>query len=301
MLNFLQTYRSACFFICVLFALSSFTANAQAEDRPLIVTSFSILQDITANLAGEKAQVISLVGPNSDAHVYQPTPADIRQLAKASMLVENGLGFEGWLSRLLTANNFKGIKVVASDGITPIYKAQKNNKPDPHAWHSFSAIKVYVENITLGLIKLSPNNKNYFITNKNNYLTQINQLEAELKQKFAAKAKQQAKFLVPHAAFAYLESEFNVSLIAPQGISTSSEPSAKQLAELINQLKDEQIAAIFTENLSSDKFMLSLSQASNIQIAGQLFSDSLSNTNEIAPSYLLLMKHNIESLIESLQ
>lgn len=277
-------------------------ANPPAGNKqlPLIVTSFSILQDITSNLAGNKAEVVTLVGPNSDAHVYQPKPADIRQLANAKMVIENGLGFEGWLSRLLAANSFAGITLVASDGISPIYKAHKPNQPDPHAWHSFAAIKIYINNITTGLIKLSPADKEYFLANQQAYLAKVNQLETELKQEFAAKVTTKKNFLVPHAAFAYLESEFNVGLVAPQGISTSSEPSAKQLAELIKQLEANQIVAIFNENLSSDKFMQLLSQASNLNVVGTLYSDSLSTPKGPAPSYLHLMQHNIKSLIQSL-
>lgn len=281
------------------------TGSLMAKETPSplqIVTSFSILQDITQNLAGEQAQVYALVDANSDAHVYQPKPSDAKLLATADLVIENGLGFEGWLSRLLASSGFKGKKLVATQDLTPLYRANNPSRPDPHAWHSFTAIKVYIDNISAGLISLRPEQEAYFLQQKAAYLAQLEQLETELKTALtAAIGQHQAQFLVPHAAFAYLEADFNLKLLAPQGISTASEPSAKQLAQLLTQLKDQQIQGIFTENLSNSRFMHTLSQASGIKIAGLLYSDSLSATKEPAGSYLLFMQHNIKMLINALK
>lgn len=285
--------------ISLFFSLANLPLASAAVQPLKIVTSFSILQDITQNLAGNKALVTSLVPANSDAHVYQPKPSDARLLAEADMVVENGLGFEGWLSRLLEASNFKGTKIIASQGIKPIYKANNPKRIDPHAWHSFSAVRIYINNINTALIKLSPENTEYFNQQKVRYLNELNQLEQELKDLYAAKLANKS-FLVPHAAFAYLEAEFNIKLLAPQGISTASEPSAAQLAKLLTLLKDKNIQGIFTENLSSTKFMQQLSQSSGVPLRGMLYSDSLSTHEGEAASYLLLMQYNLKTLATSI-
>lgn len=294
-------------FLLINLLLVTSTGSLMAKETPSplqIVTSFSILQDITQNLAGEQAEVHTLVTADSDAHVYQPKPSDAKLLATADLVIENGLGFEGWLSRLLASSGFKGKKLVATQGLTPLYRANNPSRPDPHAWHSFTAIKVYIDNISASLINLRPEQEAYFLQQKAAYLAELEQVETKLKTALTAaldKDNKTATFLVPHAAFAYLEADFNLKLLAPQGISTASEPSAKQLAQLLTQLKNQQIQGIFTENLSNSRFMQTLSQASGIKIAGLLYSDSLSATKEPAGSYLLFMQHNIETLLSALK
>lgn len=305
---FQKTNMLRLYFIPAMLVISlafTFTSQAATTNKALakplvIVTSFSILQDLTQNLAGDKAKVFTLVGPDSDAHVYQPKPSDAKLLASADLVIENGLGFEGWLSRLLTSSGFTGQKLVATQGLQPLYRANNPARPDPHAWHSFKAINIYIENITQALIKLSPENKSYFLANQKSYLAKLTTLKNQLQAEFKPPAAE-VKVLVPHAAFAYLEEELNIKLLAPQGISTSSEPSAKQLAELINNLKDNNIQAIFTENLSNPRFMNTLSQASGLKIAGELYSDSLSTTKGPASTYLLFMQHNRITLHKALQ
>ncbi|MEN8237482.1 MAG: metal ABC transporter substrate-binding protein [Pseudomonadota bacterium] len=265
-----------------------------------VVTSFSILQDLTQQIAGPEIQVNTIVGPNSDAHVFQPTPETQKLLSGADLVIINGLGFEGWITRLIDASGFKGSITVASQGIKKRYVLDEKVF-DPHAWHSIAAVKIYVRNIARALCTLDPTNKDAYQQRLNCYLTKLNELDAWVSHSINTIPAQKRKIVTAHDAFQYYGKEYKLIFLAPQGVSTESEPSAAQVARLITQIKEEGIDALFIENMASARLVEQMAAETNIRILGPLYSDALSEKTGPAATYFKMMRHNTEQLLGAMQ
>lgn len=271
------------------------------QDKKLhVIASFSILGDIVQNIGGDRIQLTTLVGPEQDAHVYQPTPKDAQTIATAQLIFTNGLGFEGWLDRLKSSAQYKGDAVVASTGVQPLtLKEDGHVEDDPHAWQDISNVKnVYVKNILAGLVKADPSGATYYQQRAKEYSQQLDALNTEYETAFSKISDNERKVVTSHDAFAYFGQHYNVKFLAPQGVSTESEASAKHVAQLIQQIKQEQVKAIFVENISNSKLLEQITKETGAQIGGQLYSDALSIDTAPANTYLNMMKHNLHSLIK---
>lgn len=288
--------------IPLLLALLSTPALA---DKLPVLASFSIMADLVQEVGGERVTVSSLVGPDQDAHVFQPAPQDVKKLAAAKVFVVNGLGFEGWLSRLSKSSGFKGQTVVASQGVKPLTMAEDDHdhghdhghaSQDPHAWHNPQNVKLYVNNIRAALTQADPAGKDYYSQRAQAYSQQLEQLDADARQRFAAIPASQRKVLTSHDAFAYLAQRYQIRFLSPQGVSTEAEASAKGVAKLVRQVKSEKIRAVFMENMSDKRLLEQLSREAGVQIGGKLYADALSPANGPAASYVQLFKHNVDGL-----
>ena len=288
--------------IPLLLALLSTPALA---DKLPVLASFSIMADLVQEVGGERVTVSSLVGSDQDAHVFQPAPQDVKKLAAAKVFVVNGLGFEGWLNRLSKSSGFKGQTVVASQGVKPLVMADDDHdhghdhghaSQDPHAWHNPQNVKLYVRNISAALSQADPAGKDYYSQRAQAYSQQLEQLDADARQRFAAIPASQRKVLTSHDAFAYLAQRYQIRFLSPQGVSTEAEASAKGVAKLVRQVKSEKIRAVFMENMSDKRLLEQLSREAGVQIGGKLYADALSPANGPAASYVQLFKHNIDGL-----
>ena len=288
--------------IPLLLALLSTPALA---DKLPVLASFSIMADLVQEVGGERVTVSSLVGPDQDAHVFQPAPQDVKKLAAAKVFVVNGLGFEGWLSRLSKSSGFKGQTVVASQGVKPLTMAEDDHdhghdhghaSQDPHAWHNPQNVKLYVNNIRAALTQADPAGKDYYSQRAQAYSQQLEQLDVDARQRFAAIPASQRKVLTSHDAFAYLAQRYQIRFLSPQGVSTEAEASAKGVAKLVRQVKSEKIRAVFMENMSDKRLLEQLSREAGVQIGGKLYADALSPANGPAASYVQLFKHNVDGL-----
>lgn len=280
----------------------------QAADTIKVVASFSILGDMVRQVGGDRVELTTLVGPNGDAHVYQPTPADAKALAESKLLVLNGLGLEGWITRLEQSSGFKGLVVTASKGV----KAQQMDeegkggagKPkkvtDPHAWQSLANGKLYVQNIRDGLIKADPEGKATYEANAAKFVSAIDALEPEVKAAIQKIPAGHRKIITSHDAFGYFGHAYGMSFIAPEGVSTESEPSAQDIAKIIKQIRAERIPAVFVENITDRRLLEQIGRESGAQIGGTLFSDALSPPDGPAPTYLDMFRHNIRALSTAL-
>ena len=216
-------------------------AGAAAQDKLKVVATFSILGDLVRNVGGDRVEVATLVGPNGDAHVYSPTPADAKTLAAAKVVFVNGLGLEGWMTRLVKASGTKAPTVVASKGIKP-RKMEDEHHPgrtvtDPHAWQSIANAKIYVANIRDGLIKADPAGKSAYEANAKAYLAKLDALEQEVKAAIAKIPADRRRIITTHDAFGYFGAAYGMEFISPEGVSTDSEPSAKDVARIIAQIR----------------------------------------------------------------
>jgi zinc/manganese transport system substrate-binding protein len=271
---------------------------AHAEDRLTAVASFSILADFVKNVGGDKVDVTALVGPNSDVHVYTPAPGEAKTVASAKLVVINGFGLEGWLPRLLQSSASKAPVVVASRGITPL---NLGSQADPHAWQSVANAKIYVANIRDGLIAVNPADAETFNANARRYLAELDSLDVEVKEAIAKVPPERRKLITTHDAFVYFAKAYGLDFIAPQGVSTETEPSARDIAAIIAQIKRDKVPAVFLENISDDRLIGRIAAETGVKVGGKLFSDSLSDEKGDAPTYIDMVRHNIRTLREGLQ
>jgi zinc/manganese transport system substrate-binding protein len=283
-------------FACIL------SSPAAAQEKIRAVATFSILGDFVKNVGGDRVAVTTLVGPNGDAHVYAPTPADARTLADAKVVFVNGLGLEGWMTRLVKSSGSRALSVVASSNVKPRRSAdQRGHDADPHAWQSVANAKIYVANIRDGLIAVDPAGKAVYEANAASYLGKLDALEAEVRQVIAKIPADRRRIITTHDAFGYFGAAYGMEFIAPQGVSTESEASAKDVARIINQIRKQKIPAVFLENISDERLMQRIAKETDARIGGKLFSDALSDEKGPAPTYIDMMRNNLREFSIALQ
>jgi zinc/manganese transport system substrate-binding protein len=282
--------------LCAAAATLMTVIPLRAQEKIRIVASFSILGDFARNVGGERVDVTTLVGPNSDVHVYTPAPADAKKIADARLVIINGLGLEGWLPRLVQSSG-KAAIVTATTGIAP---RTLGSDADPHAWQSVVNAKSYVANIRDALVAADPAGAAAYRANADAYLTKLDALDREVRDAVAQIPEARRKVISTHAAFGYFAAAYGVDFIAPQGVSTESEPSARDIAVIITQIKTGKIPAVFLENISDPRLMRRISAETGARIGGTLYSDSLTAENGEAPTYIDMVRHNIKALTSAL-
>lgn len=294
------------------FAVLPSMALAQTAKPVRAVVSFSILGDLVRQVGGERVAVQVLVGPGADAHVFQPTPAQARQVGQADILFSNGLGFEGWMARLLDTTAYKGRHVIASRGIQPLQEADNeeaqgarhghhdHEKIDPHAWQSVPNVMAYVNAITTGLCEADPAGCGLYQRNSQRYQAELQALDTDIRAQWKAIPLAQRKVITSHDAFGYYAQTYGVQFLAPQGVSTESEASAKGVAQLVRQIKKEKIKALFVESISDPRLIAQIGRETGVKPAGELFSDSLSDATGAAPDYVGMMRHNTVALTKAI-
>jgi len=277
---------------------------AFAQEKLPVVASFSILGDFVREIGGERVAVTTLVGPDGDAHVYSPTPADAKTVAGAKLVVVNGLKFEGWLTRLVKSSGTKATVATATTGITPLKMADDHGHghggEDPHAWQSVANARLYVGNVRDALIAADPAGKATYEANAAAYQTKLDALEAEIKAAVARIPADRRKAITSHDAFGYFVKAYGIAFIAPQGVSTEAEASAKDVARIIRQIKAEKVPAVFLENITNPRLAEQIARESGAKIGGRLYSDALSGADGPAGTYIAMMKHNISQIEKAL-
>jgi zinc/manganese transport system substrate-binding protein len=268
----------------------------------LAVASFSILDDLAGNVGGERVRLAMLVGPNGDVHVYAPTPADVKTVAAAEIVFVNGLGLEGWLDRLITATGTHAPLVTASRGVTPRKgsSSREHGASDPHAWQSVANAKIYVANIRDGLIGIDPAGAKVYQANSTAYLARLDQLDAEIRTAIGQIPAARRKVIISHDAFGYFGDAYGIEFIAPEGLSTDAEPSARDIAKLIDLIRREDIPAVFVENIADPRLMQRVAEETGVRIGGVLYSDALSPPDGPAPTYIAMMRSNVRALTGAL-
>jgi zinc/manganese transport system substrate-binding protein len=268
-----------------------------AQEKINVVASFSILGDFVKNVGGDRVNVTTLVGPNSDVHVYTPPPADAKKIADAKLVIINGLGLEGWLPRLVQSSGSKAAIVTATNRIAP---RKLGSDADPHAWQSVVNAKIYVANIRDALIAADQAAAAAYRANADAYLAKLDALDREVRDAVGQIPEARRKVISTHDAFGYFAAAYGIAFIAPQGVSTESEPSARDIAAIITQIRAAKIPAVFLENISDPRLMRRISAETGARIGGTLVSDSLTPENGDAPTYIDMVRHNIKALTSAL-
>ncbi|UYG04077.1 zinc ABC transporter substrate-binding protein [Halomonas sp. LR3S48] len=303
---------------------------AIAAERVQVVTSFSILADMVQNVGGEHVEVTSLVGPDSDTHVFSPSPRDARSLADADLVVFNGLLFEGWMERLIDSSDYSGPLVTASDGIDKLdYHGQDNahahghddheddhddhghddhghddhddhdhGDDDPHGWQDLATGKVYVGNIRDGLIEADPDNEAAYRENAERYINELEATDAEIRE-LLGEVPASTSVITGHDSFGYFANAYGIRFLSPVGLSTEAEPSAADMAQLIDVIREQNVRALFHENMTSPAVINQLAEETGLPIAGTLYADALAAEGE-ASTYLGMMRHNAQVLHDAL-
>jgi zinc/manganese transport system substrate-binding protein len=299
-------------FLGAALAMAAGMLPASAQDKLPVVASFSILGDFVKNVGGDRVSVDQLVGPEGDAHVFQPSPADAKKLAAAKVIFVNGFKLEGWIDRLIKASGTEANIVVATKGIKPREMAEEGDRDtkkgaphehagvDPHAWQSIANAKVYISNIRDALIVADPSGKGSYEKNSADYLSKLAVLEAEIKESIARISPERRKIITTHDAFGYFGAAYGFEFIAPQGVSTESEASAKDVAKIIRQIRTQKIPAIFVENISDPRLIQRIAEETGAKIGGKVYSDSLSPPGGPASTYLDMMRNNIRQFSAAL-
>jgi zinc/manganese transport system substrate-binding protein len=282
--------------ICLVLIAVAFPARA--EERLNVVASFSILGDLVRNVGGERVSVTTLVGPNSDVHVYSPTPADAKKVADAKLVFINGLGLEGWLPRLVQSAGGKASIVTATSGIAPL---TLGSDADPHAWQSVANAKIYVGNIRDALVAADPASAELLRSQADAYLAKLDALDREVRAAMAQIPESRRRVISTHSAFGYFAAAYGVEFIAPIGVSTESEASARDIARIITQVRSAKIPAVFLENMSDPRLIRRISAETGAKVGGTLYSDSLTAEKGDAPTYIDMVRHNIKALTSALR
>ncbi|OZI70409.1 metal ABC transporter substrate-binding protein [Bordetella genomosp. 6] len=301
-----------------------------AAAQPLqVVASFSILADIATQVGGPDVAVRSLVGPDGDAHEYEPTPADARKLAAAQVLVVNGLDFEAWLPRLQKAAGFAGRTVVASKGVEPrrLDDAHEEHEAhgdhddrhhdhdhghhgehghhhgdlDPHAWQDLANGAIYARNIARAFAEADPAHAQAYRQRADAYVARIEALDQRVRQLFEAIEPARRKVVSSHDAFGYFGQAYGVRFIALAGVSTDAEPSAADMARIIEQVRRESVPAVFVENIANPRLAQQLTRETQARLGGTLYSDALARPGEPAGTYLGMFEWNAQQLAVALR
>jgi zinc/manganese transport system substrate-binding protein len=272
-----------------------------------VVASFSILGDLVRNVGGDRIELANLIGPGGDAHVYAPAPGDARTVAAARIVFVNGLGFEGWLTRLVKASGTKAPTIVASRGVRTRKAADARGHghghshpvTDPHAWQSVANAKIYVANIRDGLATVDPAGKDAYEANAKAYLERLDSVEREVKQAIEKIPRDRRRVITTHDAFGYFSDAYGIEFISP-GVSTEAAPSARDVARIIARIKRQKIPAVFMENITDPRLMQQIAKETGAKIGGTLYSDALSEPSGPAGSYIEMMRSNIRELAQAL-
>ena len=287
-----------------------------AEEAKLpVVATFSILGDFVARIGGDRVAVTTLVGPDGDAHVYEPTPADARAVAAAKIVFANGLGFEGWMDRLARASGTRASIVVATRGIATHEMADEDHDAgaakgsagdhdhgglDPHAWQSVANAAIYVADVRDALVAADPGGKNVYEANATAYLGELARLDAEVKAAIAAVPANRRRVITTHDAFGYFARAYGIEFLAPQGVSTEADVTAKAVARLIRQIRKEKITAVFIENMTDRRLIDRIAKETGVTPGGELYADALSPKGGPAPTYVDMVRHNVTLLTRAM-
>lgn len=286
-------------------ALGALSAHAVSREPLPVVATFSILGDMVKEIGGERVALTTIVGPNSDAHSFEPTPQDARALQQARVLVLNGLDFENWLPRLLQASGFEGHQVLASQGVAvrtlkgAHYEDEDHahGEADPHAWQDLANGMIYARNIAAGLAQADPRNAGYYESRAAGYIARMQALDNEIRTAISAIPPERRRVISSHDAFGYFGAAYGIEFIPITGLSNRSEPSARDLARIITLARETRVGGVFIENMSNPVLAQQIARESGALMGGTLYADALGPPAQPAATYLGMLSWNAGRLV----
>ncbi|MFC0471966.1 metal ABC transporter substrate-binding protein [Halalkalibacter kiskunsagensis] len=279
---------------------NSIEGTTEPENEGLaITTSFSILGDIVAEIIGERGTVEYLVPIGEEPHEYEPIPSDFQKASDSDVFYVNGFSLEGWLEKLV--GNVGDVPVVTvSEGITPIL-LEGSEDEDPHAWLSVENVKVYVEDIVEDLVERDPSGEETYRTNAEAYLTELDDLQDWIKAEVEAVPEENRVIVVTENAFKYFGEAYGFQTEGVWELNSHEEGTPSQIARVIDFVSDQNIPAIFVETTVDKRYMERISEDTGIEIAGEVYTDAVGQEGSGAETYVLMMKHNVETFVSGLK
>ena len=285
----------------ILWVLAATSGSVSARQLH-VVASFTVLADMVRQVGTPHVEVVSLVGPNGDPHVYEPTPQDAHALSTADLVVVNGLGLEGWMDRLIGASGTRAPVLVVSKGLETLHTGENGRLiTDPHAWNSAANGVLYVQNIIDALVAADPADAADYRTRGARYVSELRSLDAWVRREVMSIPPDKRRIITSHDAFGYLGAAYGIEFRAPLGYSTEAEPSAAAVASLIEQIKREKIRAVFLENSNDPRLTGQIASATGARLGGTLYAEALSAPDGPAPTYVQMFRHNIETLLAGMR
>ncbi len=301
----LATYTS-------LMVIGGLASGASAADLK-VVASFSIIADLAKNVGGDLVEIKTLVPVDGDAHTYEPRPVDAASLSEANVVLVNGLGLEGFMSRLIETSGTKAPVIEVSKSVKPLkgegeehegehakadqdHEGHHHGEFDPHAWQAISNGEIYVGNITDAFCKADKANCVTFTANSKAYLAKLKALDKDVRSEIAAVPKNKRTIITSHDAFGYFEHEYGLKFLAPEGISTEAEASAADVAKLVDQVRQDKASAVFVENITNPRLIEQIAKETGLKVGGTLYSDALSGPDGPASTYIDMFLHNVKTM-----
>jgi len=302
--------------------LAALPATAQAEPLKVVAT-FSIIGDFARQVGGDRIDLTVLVGPNGDAHVYEPKPQDAARIGAADVVLANGLKFEGFIDRLVAASGTKASVTELSRGVKPLpaleeeghdasgdhgshdhaadegHAVHEHGAYDAHAFQSIPNAMIYVANIADAFCAADAAGCEEYRANAAAYTTTLQALDAEVRAAVAAMPEGKRTIITSHDAFGYFQQEYGLAFLAPEGVSTEAEASAAEVARLIDQIRHEGASAVFVENVTNPRLIQQIARETGLRTGGELYSDALSAAGGPASTYVEMMRHNIRTIAEA--
>lgn len=263
-----------------------------------VVTTFTILQDMVKNVAGEGAEVVSITKPNAEIHDYKTTPQDMVRASKADLIIYNGMNLERWFKRFFS--NIKDVpSVVITEGIEPIsiYTGPYSGKPNPHAWMSTTNALQYIENIRKALVKYNPKQAALYNQNAKTYSAKVQAMDKRIRTRLAQIPKNQRWLVSSEGAFSYLAKDYALKEAFLWPINADQQGTPKQVKALIETIRKHSIPVLFSESTISDKPAKQVAKETGAHYGGVLYVDSLSNQGGPVPTYLDLLKVTTDTIV----
>jgi zinc/manganese transport system substrate-binding protein len=287
--------------LCLVALALCGATGARAEPRLKVLATFSILGDLVQQIGGGDVAVSVLVGPNGDAHVFQPSPADVARVRDAKLVFVNGLGLEGWMPRLVQASGSKAPLITVSKGIQPIRDEDpEHGGLDPHAWQNVANVRIYAGNIRDALVAADPGGRAAYEAHAQAYLAALDVLETEVRITIGNIPPANRRIITTHDAFGYFAKAYGMTFIAPQGVSTEAEASSRDVARIIRQVRASKVPAVFLENISDTRLIEQIARETKARIGEKVYSDSLSEPGGPAATYIDMIRHNTRAFAAAL-
>lgn len=275
-------------------------ATGKASGKPTVLTTFTVIQDIAQNVAGEHLTVESLTKPGAEIHGYEPTPADIRRATNADLILDNGLNLENWFSQFVEDSDAPHVTV--TDGITPIDITEDEGAglPNPHAWMSPLEVRTYVDNMVAAFSELDPEHATDFERNGEDYKNQLQEVHDGMVEELSQLPEKRRALVTCEGAFSYMARDAGLEERFIWAVNSENEATPQQISRAIEFVKENDVPAVFCESTVSDAPMQRVVEATNATYGGTLYVDSLSEEGGPVPTYLDLIKHDADVITKAL-
>ena len=287
-------------YLILIFSFTSLVTISADAQKKTLVASASMMADMAENIAGDLVDVKYIVPRGQDPHLYKPTPSDVIMVQNADMIIINGLTFEGWIAKLIANSGTKASTKTITEGITPIQSSKYKNSFDPHAWMDVNLVQTYILNIKNALIELLPEHTETFEANFTTYSMKLKRLDSYIKNQIESIPESQRILITSHDAFEYFGRRYGLQLEAIVGISTEAEVQPSDIIRVHKVIKESRVPAIFMESTINPKILQQIAKDNNIVIGGELYADSLGDKDSPASTYLKMLKHNIDTIVNGL-